>query len=890
MSKHGLRLKLTGQPLEILLLLVDRAGELVTREEIRQRLWSEDVFVDFERSLNSAVKKLRAALNDNPDDPRYVETIPRKGYRFIGQLDEETVAEEPSVAAENHVPAAVETAQAEAGADPVSWWSGRKGFRIAAAGLAVVAVLAAIFFVARARRPEKIAPANAAATKRPNVRSSIAILGFKNLSSQREGDWLGVALVQMLATELQSGGSLRIVPDEVVTRAKAELGLKEKDGYPRDTLRALHVNLASDYVVAGSYVALGNKETGQVRLDLRLQETISGETLASIAVSGKQAEIFDLVARAGQEMRTKVGGTIGPEGDVDWRATFPQDPDAARLYSQGLERLQTGDNVSASELLRQSLALEPQFALGHAALAEAWEALGYDARARTEAQKGLSLAASLPENVRLKIEGRNYELQHDWAGAIPAYRHLLSDYPDDLEAGLRLAESQAQFGQLDEASATISSLRGLPPYYREDPRIDLVDAILASRRSDYKAQQTLAEEAARKARASGARLLLARAKMMEGWSLDDQAQLDDALKAYREAQRIFEAAGDTDSTATVLNDIGIVLQKQGNLPGALENLQDARNRFTQVGDENGLGSTLTNLGEVYRAKGELEPAEDLYRQALEIFRKSARKENEYSTLNNLGGLLYERGDFRGARKIFEDLLQARQASGDKSGVAFAKTNLADVLRVQGELDRAAGLQEEALRIFREVGDRATGAGVSGAYARLMILKNEWEPARRLLLEAQKINEEIGAKGDAAMDRVLLAQILLQEGHAEQVNLGELKSAVEELSQEQRGADVMEALAIQTEVLLAVGKLNDAHESVMRGQAVRNTNWLAKFHLGLATARVDAAQGHHAVARRRLDTAQAQAEKAGCKACESELRSLSRLTLQSRTAPAPARPI
>src|ERR1700751_1650008 len=106
----------------------------------------------------------------------------------------------------------------------------------------------------------------------------------------------------MLSTELATGDKIRIIPEEAVARAKIDLGLQEKNGYPRDTLRALRADLGSDYVVAGSYVTLGDRKSGQVRLDLRLQETISGETLASIAVSGKQEEIFGLVARAGQEM------------------------------------------------------------------------------------------------------------------------------------------------------------------------------------------------------------------------------------------------------------------------------------------------------------------------------------------------------------------------------------------------------------------------------------------------------------------------------------------------------------------------------------------------------------------------------------------------------------
>src|SRR4030088_1898579 len=89
LRKHGIRIKLSGQPLAVLVLLLEKPGELVTREEFRQRLWSHDVFVDFERSLNSAVKKLRRALNEDPQEPRYIETSPRKGYRFIAVIEQE---------------------------------------------------------------------------------------------------------------------------------------------------------------------------------------------------------------------------------------------------------------------------------------------------------------------------------------------------------------------------------------------------------------------------------------------------------------------------------------------------------------------------------------------------------------------------------------------------------------------------------------------------------------------------------------------------------------------------------------------------------------------------------------------------------------------------------
>src|SRR6202041_3782881 len=84
--KHGIRLKLQDQPFQVLALLLEHSGEVVTRDEFRQKLWPADPFVDFDTSLNSAIKKLRDALADSAEEPRYIETVPRRGYRFIAQV------------------------------------------------------------------------------------------------------------------------------------------------------------------------------------------------------------------------------------------------------------------------------------------------------------------------------------------------------------------------------------------------------------------------------------------------------------------------------------------------------------------------------------------------------------------------------------------------------------------------------------------------------------------------------------------------------------------------------------------------------------------------------------------------------------------------------------
>lgn len=119
LRKHGLKLKISGQPIQVLTQLLERPGQLVTREEIRQRLWSADTFVDFDHSLNSAIKRLRQTLLDDPDQPRYIETIPRRGYRFIADLETDLSAA-PIISASSQPVIAPESQQQKSLAGPTS--------------------------------------------------------------------------------------------------------------------------------------------------------------------------------------------------------------------------------------------------------------------------------------------------------------------------------------------------------------------------------------------------------------------------------------------------------------------------------------------------------------------------------------------------------------------------------------------------------------------------------------------------------------------------------------------------------------------------------------------------------------------------------------------------
>ncbi|PYS35286.1 MAG: hypothetical protein DMG14_27395, partial [Acidobacteria bacterium] len=138
----------------------------------------------------------------------------------------------------------------------------------------------------------------------------------------------------MLTTELAAGEHLRTIPGESVSQMKINLSLADAGSYAKETLSKIRTNLGTDNVVLGSYVPLGG---GQIRLDLRLQDAVAGETLAAISERGSETQIDDLVRRAGSKLREKLGAAeVSTAEALAVKATLPSNPQAVRFYSEGL--------------------------------------------------------------------------------------------------------------------------------------------------------------------------------------------------------------------------------------------------------------------------------------------------------------------------------------------------------------------------------------------------------------------------------------------------------------------------------------------------------------------------------------------------------------------------
>ena len=324
---------------------------------------------------------------------------------------------------------------------------------------AVFAVLAAAVFgwqTYRASTPE------ATSAARAKTRPAIAVLGFKNLSGRPQSAWISTALTEMLSTELAAGEQLRPIGGETVAQVKQDLALTDADSFSRDTLQRIRNSAGADYVVLGSYLSTGSGAAG-IRLDLRMQDAQAGEIVVAATETGRENDLPALVARAGAQVRLKLGvaGVSGPDAERARRRGAFERRGRALLFA-GHPAIAVFDTIAARDFLDKAAAADPSHALTHSALAMALISLGDDIGARREAKRAFDLSQDLSRENRLFVEGRYYETESQWEKATNSYRALYGFFPDNLEYGLRLAAAQASSGRGREALQTLDGLRLLP--------------------------------------------------------------------------------------------------------------------------------------------------------------------------------------------------------------------------------------------------------------------------------------------------------------------------------------------------------------------------------------------------------------------------------------------
>jgi eukaryotic-like serine/threonine-protein kinase len=810
LTRNGSKVRLQDQPLKLLILLVQRHSQIVSREEIQRNLWPGNTFVEFDKSLGVAVVKVREALSDEASNPRFIETIPRRGYRFIAPVSVEDLSGSP---------AAGMPAQDAAG---ISAISGGKLPAIVASrspwrawywifSLAMV-IVAVGFGVYNFRLRQNTAPAANIAPAKLHVRRSVAVIGFRNLPGHPEDNWLSSAFAEMLDTELAADRDLRIISGEDVARAKRELPVTDEGSLARDTLERLRSNPGADVIVLGSFTPLAAKGEKRIRLDVRLQDTAHGETIAEQAFVGSENNLFELVSQAGSALRQSLGSKpVSGDAYAQARAALPTKPLAVRLYTEGKARLWAFDFVHARDLLIQAIAVEPDFSLAHAALSDAWSHLGYTLKARDEAERARSLAERLGPEERLQIEGQYYSSLQDSKKTIEVYKKLFAQFPDNLDYGLRLADEQRRVNP-EDALRTLTALRQLPGPVANDPRIDMIEARVWMDR-DYAKVQAAGRRALEKGTVQGSHLLIARAYGILCQTLGNGSSSAQAIQDCENARQGYAAAGDRNSEARTLNDFAGLYYQLGDINRAQEMFQQALVVFRRVGDIEGITATSSNLGDVYLARGNLDDA---------------------------------------ARAIAETIPGYKEM-GDKDGVALSLSDLAEIARRRGDLDKALVTYQHAKATAQEIDDKRALAYVLNGLGDLLVDRGDLTEARKSYEESLAIRKQTGEKQTAAETELALARLALEEGHAAEAETV-IRKCKEQFQQDQESDDELAASIVLTDALLAESKYPQAAKAANDSGplASKSVNEVLRLQSDLGSARVEGALGRLDASRAKLE--------------------------------------
>ncbi|HEX3551977.1 MAG TPA: tetratricopeptide repeat protein [Thermoanaerobaculia bacterium] len=885
--RGGEQVPLTPKAFSILLVLLERRGGVVDKEDLIQKVWP-DTYVT-EANLTQNVSSLRKALGERANDHRYVVTVPGRGYSFVAQVREvprESTGEFqiaalfpppgslPAVPAPPAPPSPLPppTAAARPALDEDETLSdtfvlskpppprpflaprGRRRFLFAGLvlGLLLAAAMAGLYLLyGQRQKPAANAKAETPAPAAPavNVRPTLAVMGFRNLSGIRDQDWLATALAEMLTTELSAGSRVRLVSGEDVARVRQSLKTSPGgalEDLSEDDLAQIHRSLGADQVAVGSYLSLGARGDGRIRIDLRVLKAPGGDTAASLAVSGTEDNLFELVSLLGGKMRHDLGwADPSPEQARAAQALQPGSAEAARLYAEGLDKLHAYDALGARDRLQRAVKADPDSAVIHSALSRAWTGLGYDAQGLEEARQAVSLAGSLPNEQQRAIEARFREASRDWAKATEIYRSLWTFFPDNLEYGLQLANSFSIAGRSTEALATVAALRALPAPLRDDPRIDLAAAQIARRMADPGEELRAGTAAAAKGRRLAQSQIIGEALLLQGDALYTMGRPQESIARFREARGLFAAAGNQAAVARTLNRVGAVLLDTGDFAGAEEQYQEALAIARQTGSSELVASQTLGLAFVAANLGDLERSRTLIEETHARFVALEDHLYETRTLFKIAEVLWDLGDAAGARQRYEEVLSQARQSGNRVEEARALNGIGRILTSAGPLSEARLRQEQAFAVARSYGDPFLAASYLGAVGRTLILQGDLPLAERRLTHAleekRRVGDKLGASqllgtlSDLAYERgdlagaqrfasdqwelaqqiraVLVGAAALQRQGRVQTAAGDLAGGRQRLSDALRLADERRAALLAAEIRLDLARL-----ALLAGQA------------------------------------------------------------------------
>jgi len=430
LRKHGLKIKLQEQPFQILAMLLERPGEVVTREQLRQKLWPADVFVDFDQGLNNAIKKLRLALGDSADNPRFVETLARHGYRFIAPVD--GIQRAPAVR--------------------------RWPVRMQEARVAAIIILAVVvgmgYFGWRKLRPE---------AKPPAGKIMLVVLPFDNFSGDPGQEYFSDGLTEEMIAQLGGLDPQRL---GVIARASA-MQYKHSGKGAAQIGRELGV----DYILEGSV----RREGGRARVTAQLIQVSDQTHLWAQSYERDLGHILALQSEVAQAIAHQIEIKLTPQQRARLASTRSVNPEAHEAYLKGIYFWNkfTNPNFHKSvEYFREAIEKDPAYAPAYAGMAVSYANLvefgeppnDFYQKSEAAARKAIEIDETSSQAHAVLSWALVY-YHHDWSAAEREFRRALELNPSNADARTYYARFLAALGRHNEAREQIERARQTDPVF-----------------------------------------------------------------------------------------------------------------------------------------------------------------------------------------------------------------------------------------------------------------------------------------------------------------------------------------------------------------------------------------------------------------------------------------
>jgi TolB-like protein/DNA-binding winged helix-turn-helix (wHTH) protein/Tfp pilus assembly protein PilF len=467
LRKHGFRLKLSEQPFQILAMLLERPGEIVSREELRELLWPRDTFVDFDHGLNNAVMKLREVLGDSSEHPRFIETLPRRGYRFIAPVEIKNAIPNISPA---HASAGQLMPTQSVGPEPVPDNSGllrkviegqrKSHFALPRIAVLVAAVLAGSALISGIT-VHYVHGVNASKGK-ASASSSLVVLPLENLSGDKDQDYFADGMTDDLIANLAKIRSLRVISRSTAMAYKGT----------HKPLSQIANELNADAVVEGTVMRVGNR----VRITAELVQVSTDRHLWAETYESQIGDILTLQNRVSSAIVDEIRINLTPE-DKERLARNPSvSPEAYEEYLKGRYywNKRSGEGFAkAIRYFENATRSDPQYALAYAGLADCYGIIGATIfgsvpaaeaapKAKAAAIRALEIDPTLAE-AQTSLATATFNYDWDWAGAAEGFKRAIQLDPRYATAYQRYSLYSIAMGRFDDSLEQIKKARDLEP-------------------------------------------------------------------------------------------------------------------------------------------------------------------------------------------------------------------------------------------------------------------------------------------------------------------------------------------------------------------------------------------------------------------------------------------